>query len=75
MSKNFIITLAVAILGLFGIYFFTSNNSTNKSTPSTNTSKLSNNVIGENKKNVVLVEYGDYQCPACAAYLGTYSEK
>jgi protein-disulfide isomerase len=68
MSKNFIITLAVAILGLFGIYFFTSNNSTNKSTPSTNTSKLSNNVIGENKKNVVLVEYGDYQCPACAAY-------
>jgi len=68
MSKNFIITLAVVILGLFGIYFITSNNSSNKSTPSENTSKLSNNVIGENKKNVVLVEYGDYQCPACAAY-------
>jgi len=68
MSKNFIITLTVVVLGLFGIYFITSNNSSNKSTPSTNTSKLSNNVIGENKKNVVLVEYGDYQCPACAAY-------
>jgi len=68
MSKNFIITLAVVILGLFGIYFITSNDSSIKSTPSTNTSKLSNNVIGENKKNVVLVEYGDYQCPACAAY-------
>ena len=68
MSKNFIITLAVVILGLFGIYFLTSKNDTNKSSPASSTARLSNNVLGENKKNVVLVEYGDYQCPACAAY-------
>jgi protein-disulfide isomerase len=68
MSKNFIITLAVVILGLFGIFFITSKKDANKSTPAGSTATLSNNVIGENKKNVVIVEYGDYQCPACGAY-------
>jgi len=68
MSKNFIITLAVVILGLFGVFYLTSKNDTKKSTPSSTTANVSNHVIGENKKNVVLVEYGDYQCPACGAY-------
>ena len=69
MSKNFIITLAVVILGLFGIFFITSKKDTKNSTPlNSSSAQLSNHTIGENKKNVVLVEYGDYQCPACGAY-------
>ncbi len=28
----------------------------------------SNHIFGEGKKNVTLIEYGDFQCPACKAY-------
>ena len=68
MNKNFIITLAVVVLGLFGIFAITSKKDEKKNTTAGNSASLSNNVIGENKKNVTLVEYGDYQCPACAGY-------
>jgi protein-disulfide isomerase len=30
--------------------------------------KPSNHVYGEGAKNVTLIEYGDFQCPACASY-------
>ncbi len=68
MNKNFIITLAVVVLGLFGIFAITSKKDEKKNTTAGNSASLSNHVLGENKKNVTLVEYGDYQCPACAGY-------
>ena len=68
MNKNFIITLVVVVLGLFGIFAITSKKDEKKNTTAGNSASLSNHVIGENKKNVTLVEYGDYQCPACAGY-------
>ena len=68
MNKNFIITLVVVVLGLFGIFAITSKKDEKKNTTAGNSASLSNHVLGENKKNVTLVEYGDYQCPACAGY-------
>ncbi len=68
MSKRFIAILLVCVLGLVGIYLATSKKDSGTGSNSGNTSKLSNHVMGDNAKKVVLVEYGDYQCPACGSY-------
>lgn len=71
MSKRFLIVLAVCVLGFIGIFVVTSKKDTNSSNSSSkpgDSSQLSNNTIGKNSKNVTLVEYGDFQCPACGAY-------
>lgn len=64
MSKKFWIAIAVIVLVLVGIFAFTSNGSNN------NSDKLtpSENIEGEGKDGIKLVEYGDFQCPACASY-------
>lgn len=68
MSKQFLIAIVVSVLALFGIYALTSNKDEAKTTSNTSTSQLSNNVTGKNAKKVSLVEYGDFQCPACGQY-------
>lgn len=57
----------VCVLGLVGVYVATSKND-NTNSGETSQATLSNNVYGENKKNVTLVEYGDFQCPGCGSY-------
>lgn len=68
MSRRFIVTLLVCVLALVGVYMATSKKNDTGGDGQQTTSKLSNHVTGDNAKGVVLVEYGDYQCPACAAY-------
>lgn len=70
MSKQFLAVLAIIILGLFGIFTLTKEKTdTPGSNGNTNvTAKGSNNVFGDNKKKVVLLEFGDFQCPACKSY-------
>lgn len=68
MSKQFWGVIVLVILIFVGIFAFTGNDK-----PSTKDSKSSskaptNNVQGEGKSGVVLVEYGDFQCPVCAQY-------
>ncbi|MCA9329294.1 thioredoxin domain-containing protein [Candidatus Saccharibacteria bacterium] len=64
MSKRFLIILLVCVLGLIGIYAVTSKKDQDKSSKAT----PSNNLYGSNSKNVTLIEYGDFQCPACGSY-------
>ena len=72
MNKQFVAIVIVVILGLFGVFYFTKDsaeapaNGANNS--SSSSSEGSNNTIGDNTKKVVLLEYGDFQCPACGAY-------
>lgn len=70
MSKQFIAIVIACLLGLFGIYTITAkkDSGTKDSSSTTTQSSLSNNVIGKNSKKVTLVEYGDFQCPACGQY-------
>lgn len=70
MSKRFVIVLLVCVLGLVGVYVATSKKDSTGGGGSgkSDTSKLSNHVFGENAKKVTLVEYGDFQCPACGSY-------
>lgn len=68
MSKQFIIAIVVSILALFGIYTLTSNKDNGNSNNKSSNSSLTSHVTGQNAKKVTLVEYGDYQCPACGQY-------
>ncbi len=70
MSKQFVAVLAAIIIALGGIFWFTRDTSSpsTSNNGSSKSSKLSNHVEGANTKKVTLVEYGDYQCPACGAY-------
>lgn len=67
MSKQFLAILAVIVLGLFGVLFFTKDKS---NTPSSNSSgtQASEHEVGAGKKGVTLIEYGDFQCPACKSF-------
>jgi protein-disulfide isomerase len=71
MSKRFVLTL-LAIAALFvGLLFVTKKDAsapTNNGDNNNNASQLTNHTYGEGKKGVTLIEYGDFQCPACGAY-------
>jgi len=68
MSKRFLIIMAVLIIGFFGIIIF--NNQKDESNNNGNASNTSgsNHVEGAGTKGVTLVEFGDFECPACAQY-------
>lgn len=69
MNNRFVIILLVTVAVIAGAFFFTKHKSSTSNGTSTNSSaQPSNHTIGEGKSGVVLVEYGDYQCPACGQY-------
>lgn len=66
MNSRFLIILAVIVAVLGGVFFFTRSDSSQ--TTSTDQNAGSNHIVGKGTANVTLVEYGDFQCPACATY-------
>jgi len=66
MDKRFLLILAALVLIIGGIFFFTKAKTSAPGQGGTNKA-ASSHAQGDNKK-VVLVEYGDYQCPACGQF-------
>lgn len=66
MSKEFIAIIIVVIVGLFGI-FAVSNKSSDKKGSSVAV-EATNHTVGAGNKSVTLIEYGDFECPACKSY-------
>ena len=62
MDKRFWGIIVIIILVFVGVLIF------NKDENSKNTSEPTNHVMGSDQNKVVLLEYGDYQCPACGSY-------
>jgi protein-disulfide isomerase len=67
MSNRFFITLLVLMAVIVGAFAITKHKS---NAPGSTTSSVqpTNHTEGSTKSGVVLVEYGDYQCPACGQY-------
>lgn len=70
MSKRFVIILVAVAAVLLGVFYFRDDKAgapTGNGGQDSNT-KLSNHTWGQGKKGVTFIEYGDFQCPACAGY-------
>jgi protein-disulfide isomerase len=65
MSKPFWVAIAAVIVIFGGILLFKGGDA---GAPSASNAKPTNHLIGDGKTGVVLVEYGDYQCPFCGQY-------
>lgn len=67
MSKRFLLIMAALVVLFIGVVVFSrSNDSDNQN--GTDTSEGSNYVEGAGTDGVTLVEFGDFQCPACRSY-------
>lgn len=63
MNKGFWGVIIAIVLIFGGILLFTKDDSSSDSK-----AQPTNHVVGTTSKGVTLVEYGDYQCPACGQY-------
>ncbi len=70
MDRRFASILILCVVGLGAVFWFTKDksNQTGSGSNGGQTVAPSNHVTGQNAKKVTLVEYGDYQCPACGGY-------
>lgn len=71
MDKRFWIFLVVVALVLGGIFFATSSR---KAGAPSGDAKPTSHVTGKNTTGVALMEYGDFQCPACGQYFAPVKE-
>jgi protein-disulfide isomerase len=64
MDKRFLVIMAIVIAAFVGLFVFSGSGEEGGDT----TGNPSNHVKGENSKNVELIAFEDFQCPACAAF-------
>lgn len=72
MSKQFLAILAAIVVIFVGLIVY-SNNKDNGTTSVSN-AKPTSNIKGSTSSGVKLVEYGDFQCPACGAFYPTVEQ-
>lgn len=83
-KKSWIIFTAVCVLLLGGLVYLSSQNrvdidlanveSTNIQPARDQSGNIGDHVWGNAESKVVLIEYGDYQCPGCASAYGTIKQ-
>lgn len=66
MSKNFLLVLAGIAVLLGGVFWVTRNKASAPS--SSGNGQPTSHIRSRGSSGVTLVEYGDFQCPACGAY-------
>lgn len=67
--NRFWIVLTIVVVGLIGAFIITGKDSSQKTTFTGDATKVQtdDHIIKASNEKVVLIEYGDYQCPACGA--------
>lgn len=69
MNKNTLGIIAAIIIVIVGFFVLTTPKPPTKNKDGTTANAaVSDHIEGKGGKKVTLVEYGDYQCPACGAY-------
>jgi protein-disulfide isomerase len=72
MDKRFLAIIGALILVFIGIAVFTGGKDEN--TGGNTAAQASNHTVGAGTENVTLIEYGDFECPACASYFPVLKE-
>ena len=67
MSNRFVV-IVIALLCIFGGIFIATKHKANGPTTSNSNVAPTSHQEGQGQKHVTLIEYGDYQCPACGEY-------
>ena len=67
MSKRFWILTILLVVGFFGFIWLAGGDET-PDTSAAGNAKPPTHIIGKQDAAVSLIEYSDFQCPACAAY-------
>lgn len=68
MNKKVVLIVVAIILSVVGFFYFT------EPSEQTTEAAVSNHTLGAGTSGVVLREFGDFQCPACAAYAAVIDE-
>lgn len=68
MNNRFIAIIIILVLSFFGIVYISKDKKANAPTTGNKTIQATEHKLGEGKKGVTLIEYGDFECPACGAY-------
>lgn len=68
MKSRFSFILIACVIVFGAILFISKKDASAPDSGDGSKGQTTNHTRGENKKNVVLTEYGDFQCPACAGY-------
>lgn len=67
MEGKFVLGLSIVIVAIFAYYFYTTD-STSSTGSQEITISTTDHVRGKLDGKLTLVEFGDFQCPACGAY-------
>jgi protein-disulfide isomerase len=65
MNNRFVVIIIGLVIAFLGVVFFIKKDA---NSPSNGPAAASNHVQGKGTAGVTLLEYGDFQCPACGAY-------
>ncbi|MBI5357843.1 DsbA family protein [Candidatus Saccharibacteria bacterium] len=68
MNKQFVAIVIIVIAALGGVFMLASKSDKQSGSSGNNTVQTSNHTVGAGNKGVTLIEYGDFQCPACKSY-------
>ena len=66
MDRRFLIIMGIIVVAFLGIFFF--GNAKKDTNANESVGSVSNHSIGGNAKNVELLVYGDFECPACGQF-------
>jgi protein-disulfide isomerase len=72
VTKQFWALIAVVVVVMVGVFAFSGHKSGTSS--GSGQAKLSEHITGKGQKGVTLIEYGDFQCPACEGYEQTVEQ-